>query len=114
MSVCDCPMQSEASCAICTAADAREEADRAELRVRVNASTERAHNALMNVWRSLRDDASPTALASACALTWFAYDAGIVDSEQRELWARRFQTCPGHDDEGGRTWCAYCGEHPLR
>lgn len=75
-----------------------------------DAWSERAHDALMNVWRTLRNDARPVQLACAGAIVLFAHDAGLLTVEQKELWLRRFTTCPGHEDEGGRSWCAYCGE----
>jgi hypothetical protein len=24
-------------------------------------------------------------------------------------YAKLLDSCPGHDDEGGRSWCSYCG-----
>lgn len=33
----------------------------------------------------------------------------ILTKTEEELWIRRIDTCPGHNDEGGRDWCAYCG-----
>lgn len=68
---------------------------------------------MMDVWRDLRDDASPMQLGCAGRVALFAYQAGLLTHEQLELWLRRFKECPGHDDEGGRVWCAYCGDlHP--
>lgn len=66
--------------------------------------------ALMERWRWLRDDARRRGEVAACVD--FAYDAGLLTAEQRELWVRRLDSCPGHDDEGGRSWCAYCGTMP--
>lgn len=66
--------------------------------------------ALTAVWRALRNDASVHPMATAVSIALFACDAGLIDRDGAELWIRRFQTCPGHDDEGGRAWCAYCGD----
>lgn len=65
---------------------------------------------LMDQWRNLRDDARHKPAARACVN--FAYDCDLLTLEQRALWLRRLETCPGHDDEGGRAWCAYCGDMP--
>ena len=67
--------------------------------------------ALMENWRGLRDDARRKPVVSA--LINFAYDVDLLTLEQRELWLRRLDTCPGHNDEGGRAWCAYCGDMPA-
>jgi hypothetical protein len=70
----------------------------------------RAWDALYSVWRTLRDDCSPPQLACAGAIINFAQAADLLTPQQAELWLRRFTTCPGHADEGGRAWCAYCGD----
>lgn len=64
--------------------------------------------ALLDEWRALRDDARYYDCAAACVR--FARRAGLLTVEQEELWLLRLTTCPGHDDEGGRAWCAFCGE----
>lgn len=76
------------------------------------AITRRVEDALLLVWCSLRDDASREQIACAERVASFAYDAGLLTCDQIELWVRRFKECPGHDDEGGRSWCAYCGLAP--
>lgn len=35
--------------------------------------------------------------------------AEIITREEARLWILAIQSCPGHDNEGGRDWCAYCG-----
>ena len=69
-----------------------------------------ADEALREAWRECRDDArhKPAVVAQIN----FAYDVDLLTLEQHELWLRRLDTCPGHDDEGGRDWCAYCGNMP--
>lgn len=65
------------------------------------------------LWRQLRNDCGVVSVAFAHGALLFAALSGAITEEQRELWLRRFQTCPGHDDEGGRVWCAYCGNMPT-
>jgi hypothetical protein len=69
-----------------------------------------AREALAGRWRDLRDDARGAPAVRACID--FAWDVGLITMDERELWLRRITTCPGHDDEGGRSWCAYCGDIP--
>ncbi len=69
-----------------------------------------AEDALLECWRDLRDDARRK--PHVAAVVNFAYAVGLLTIEQRELWLRRLDACPGHDDEGGRAWCAYCGDMP--
>lgn len=61
-------------------------------------------------WKELRDNAGTEALARVHGAISFAARTGAVTRDQAELWVYRIATCPGHDDEGGRDWCAYCGE----
>lgn len=37
---------------------------------------------------------------------------GVLTVEEVRLWCVAIHSCPGHDDEGGRVWCAYCGNLP--
>lgn len=69
-----------------------------------------AEQALLEMWRDLRNDARRAPEVRACI--FFGYKVDLLTLEQRELWLRRITTCPGHDDEGGRAWCAYCGDMP--
>jgi len=64
---------------------------------------------LRELWRELRNDASPSKSDAVKAAVDALYAVGILSTEQCELWTRRLATCPGHDDEGGRSWCAFCG-----
>lgn len=66
---------------------------------------------LRDEWLALRDDGTMSVRAKACIE--FAYGLGLLSPAQYELWCRRITTCPGHDDEGGRDWCAYCGKMPV-
>lgn len=67
---------------------------------------------LLEMWRDLRNDARPAPVAMVQACIMFAHHVDLLTLEQREMWLRRITTCPGHDDEGGRSWCAYCGNMP--
>jgi hypothetical protein len=69
-----------------------------------------AETALRDEWRKLRDDARYYDCAAAAVR--FAAQCGLLDDQERELWLRRLLMCPGHDDEGGRSWCAFCGDMP--
>lgn len=60
-------------------------------------------------WEELRNSAGPLEIARIKGAIFFALGTNVLTAEQAELWIRRINTCPGHDDEGGRDWCAYCG-----
>lgn len=80
----------------------------------MDALTEQAHDALHEVWRGLRNSHADL-YAEAEAIIDFALNAGIVTANQHELWRLRIEKCPGHEDEGGRDWCAYgCDMTTLR
>lgn len=70
-------------------------------------------NHLSEAWASLRDGASPVRKARVAGAVEMAFAVGALDVNDRELWIRRIDTYPGHDDEGGRTWCAFCGNLPT-
>lgn len=65
---------------------------------------------LTEEWKETRNDANR--IPSVGLAVRLLRRLGLLNSEQEELWLRRIQTCPGHDDEGGRDWCAYCGNMP--
>ncbi len=73
---------------------------------------QRAWDLLTERWRALRNGYAASSLSCIVAVVDFAFDMGFLTADERELWHRRIQTCPGHDDEGGRVWCAYCGDLP--
>ena len=60
-------------------------------------------------WEELRNCASVSAISRIKGAIEFALTTGVLTTEQAELWYRRISTCPGHEDEGGRSWCAFCG-----
>ena len=64
--------------------------------------------ALREMWK----DARNCGCARVSGAIELAFSIGLLSADQRELWERRVLTCPGHDDEGGRDWCAYCGDIP--
>lgn len=67
--------------------------------------------ALREEWKALRDDARYYDCAAACVR--FARCLGLIADAQADTWLAAFRTCPGHDDDGGRSWCAYCGDMPA-
>lgn len=67
---------------------------------------------LHSFWRDLRDSRHAANVTFTQGAIQFAREAELLTPDQYELWLRRIQTCPGHDDEGGRSWCAYCGALP--
>lgn len=66
---------------------------------------------LKKQWRELRNDNTMPRLTLLEVIRGF-HAVGLLTEEQHELWCLRTRTCPGHDDEGGRSWCAYCGDMP--
>jgi hypothetical protein len=64
---------------------------------------------LTDCWKELRNDGSDHALAIFKAKVDALAATGLLCEAEQELWMRRSASCPGHDDEGGRVWCAYCG-----
>lgn len=68
---------------------------------------------LKEMWLKMRDDASPTSMANAKAVILFAWHTFLLNGDEMELWTLRVATCPGHEGEGGRVWCAYCGNMPT-
>lgn len=80
-----------------------------ETRATIDEAQERADEFCTVHWTDLRDDASrPERTFLLGAIEAFRV-VGVFSDEKAELWRRRIETCPGHDDEGGRVWCAYCG-----
>lgn len=61
------------------------------------------------IWRDARNDASPIRQTYFAGAIEALKMCGMLNQLEAEGWIARFRTCPGHDDEGGRVWCAYCG-----
>lgn len=70
---------------------------------------ETAEVILTRMWRFLRDNCAENQKARFYGAATALQQIGAINLDQLELWIRRIETCPGHDDEGGRSWCAYCG-----
>lgn len=66
-----------------------------------------ADDVLTTMWRNLRNGASPREIHFVAGAISALEFVGLLTAEQGELWRFRINTCPGHDDEGGRDWCAY-------
>lgn len=73
---------------------------------------EAAERELDRQWRELRDGASREHMSYVEAAIDMVKTIGVFTAAEAELWHRRIEKCPGHDDEGGRSWCAYCGNMP--
>lgn len=69
-----------------------------------------ADTVLREIWKELRNDASERALAIALGAINMAGALHALTPDMVELWQHRIKSCPGHDDEGSRVWCAYCGD----
>ena len=65
---------------------------------------------LNSLWEAMRDDCSPSVLARAYGAVHAFEAVGILTIPEMEAWILRFSHCPGHGDEDGRAWCAYCGD----
>ena len=74
----------------------------------------KADELLDDLWSDMRNDAGPARAAYVHGAIAMAAHTGALDGTQAELWRRRVTTCPGHDDEGGRDWCAFCGSMVIR
>lgn len=68
-----------------------------------------AEDFLNVVWRELRNDCGSIARARVAGALVALQAVGFLTAVEVEGWARRMEHCPGHDDEVGRTWCAFCG-----
>ena len=62
---------------------------------------------LMDLWRGLRDDNRIEERCYIQGAIQALYNIGVLGPTEEELWRRRIETCPGHDDEGKRAWCSY-------
>lgn len=76
----------------------------------VTVTVEYANGLLMGRWGGLRDSATTTDLLKADEYLFAFWQLGIVDDLDVDGWKARFRRCPGHINEGGRVWCAYCGD----
>jgi hypothetical protein len=70
---------------------------------------------LRKSWEEHSNDASPEALGKTVAVIQAFLAVTVLDSEKAELWRLRIisgcsYSKAGHD--GGRAWCAYCGNLP--
>ena len=68
---------------------------------------DRVTDVLTAWWRDFRDDSSRDAILMARGAVEMCRRLGLVTDLESEGWLARFARCPGHDDEGGRSWCAY-------
>jgi hypothetical protein len=71
------------------------------------AMVEAANDWLDGTWRELRNGAGPARRAYLAGAVDALRSLGLLDDAEQEAWIARGKRCPGHDDEGGRDWCAY-------
>ena len=64
---------------------------------------------LLRWWKELRDGCNGEQRGYVVGAIDILKELGILNDVERDGWIARTRTCPGHDDEGGRSWCAYCG-----
>jgi len=69
-----------------------------------------AQQLLQSAWLELRDGRETATVAFVKGAISALAGIAILTADEKELWLRRIETCPGHDDAGGRDWCAYCGK----
>lgn len=70
-----------------------------------------AGDVLRELWPGLRDDGGREAQAYFTGAVAMAYELGALDIDRRAVGTPHGH--PGHSDEGGRDWCAYCGHMPA-
>lgn len=74
-----------------------------------------ANDWLDGTWRELRNGANPARQAYLAGAVDALRSLGLLNDAEQEAWVARGKRCPGHDDEGGRDWCAYgCDMRALR
>lgn len=77
-------------------------------------AAESAETFLRERWRRLRDSSARPEVTFTLGAIEALRVVGVLTADEAELWERRIASCPGHEDEGGRKWCAYCGVMPGR
>ena len=65
---------------------------------------------LDSAWRSIRDGWKGQYIDRIHGALALLEHLGVLTSIEVEGWRARLDRCPGHDDEGGRDWCGYCGK----
>ena len=70
----------------------------------------RCDELLREFWRELMNDASDVARAEAKGGIRAMRHLGWINDVEVDGWMRRLDRCPDTDHEGGRAWCAYCGD----
>lgn len=64
---------------------------------------------IVECWRELRNGADKVAMARMEGRLSALEAAGLLTTAEANIWRRVITVCPGHHDEWGRVWCAYCG-----
>src|SRR6185437_7977223 len=60
-------------------------------------------------WLEMRDDAGVGGVRFSLGLLTGLLAAGAITEIERDGWAARFNSCPGHQG-GSRVWCGFCGD----
>ncbi|HXE63188.1 MAG TPA: hypothetical protein VN519_06580 [Bryobacteraceae bacterium] len=60
-------------------------------------------------WLEMRDDAGTGGVRFSTGLLTGLLAAGAITEIERDGWAARFSSCPGHQG-GSRVWCGFCGD----
>lgn len=105
----------EHTCPDCHRTEDTEEAY-CELHIKAGQFATKAKEALIELWGGLKDGFGRREEGQPKLVTVLTYleayrQVGLLGPEEAELWEMRIRhKCPGHLGEGGRVWCAYCGD----
>ena len=67
---------------------------------------------LDSAWKGLRDGCSDKDKMWVIGHIEAFHAIKVLTEQEYKRWIFAVEHCPGHDDEGGRVWCAYCGNIP--
>lgn len=69
----------------------------------------KAEEVLLELWRELRDGCTVEREGEFIAVLHAFVKTEDITLKQALFYGRAIKACPGHEDKGGREWCAYCG-----
>lgn len=72
--------------------------------------TEQVEAYLSEIHCELRDNRDDRSTGQVMGAINALHAVGLLTDVEGSLWHKAIQFCPGHDGEGGRSWCAYCGD----
>jgi len=74
----------------------------------------KADTFLRQMHEEMRNGIEPAVLDMTDGAVGAFVAVGLLTATEGDLWEHRFrQVCPGHEGDGGRGWCAYCGDMPA-